>query len=122
MISVLQAQEFAREWIEAWNSHNIDRILEHYSEDFEMTTPMIVLTMNDQTGTLKGKKNVKSYWEKALEKVPDLRFELLDVFISVNSLVIYYKAVFGKRAAEILFFGEDGKVNRSIAHYNEIYF
>jgi len=40
MISVPEAQEFAREWIEAWNSHNIDRILDHYSEDFEMTTPM----------------------------------------------------------------------------------
>jgi len=76
--------------------------------------------MNDQTRTLKGKKNVKPYWEKALERVPDLRFELIDVFIGVNSLVIYYKAVLGKRAAEILFFGEDGKVNRSIAHYNEI--
>lgn len=120
MISVLEAQEFAREWIEAWNSHNIDRILDHYSEDFEMTTPMIVLVMNDQTGTLKGKKNVKPYWEKALEKVPDLWFELLDVFVSVNSLVIYYKAVFGKRAAEVLFFRDDGKVNRSIAHYHEI--
>ena len=98
----------------------IDRILDHYSEDFEMTTPMIVLVMNDQTGTLKGKKNVKPYWEKALEKVPDLWFELLDVFVSVNSLVIYYKAVFGKRAAEVLFFRDDGKVNRSIAHYHEI--
>jgi len=81
---------------------------------------MIVLVMNDQTGTLKGKKNVKPYWEKALEKVPDLWFELLDVFVSVNSLVIYYKAVFGKRAAEVLFFRDDGKVNRSIAHYHEI--
>lgn len=89
MISVLEAQEFAKEWVDAWNSHNIDRILEHYSEDFEMTTPMIVLVMNDQTGTLKGKKNVKPYWKKALERVPDLRFELLDVFVSVNSLVIY---------------------------------
>ncbi|WP_255361909.1 nuclear transport factor 2 family protein [Methanosarcina barkeri] len=98
----------------------MNRILDHYSEDFEMTTPMIVLVMNDQTGTLKGKKNVKPYWEKALERVFDLRFELIDVFVSVNSLVIYYKAVLGKRAAEILFFGKDGKVHRSIAHYNEI--
>ncbi len=36
---------------------------------------MIVLVMNDQTGTLKGKKNVRAYWEKALERVPNLRFE-----------------------------------------------
>ena len=39
MISVLEAREFAETWIDAWNSHNIDSILEHYSEDFEMTTP-----------------------------------------------------------------------------------
>jgi ketosteroid isomerase-like protein len=120
LISVLEAREFAETWINAWNSHNIDRIMEHYSEDLEMTTPMMILVMNDQTGTLKGKKNVRAYWEKALEKVPDLRFELIDVFISVGSLVICYKAVFGKRAAEIFFFGKDGKVNRSIAHYNEV--
>jgi len=35
---------------------------------------MIVLVMNNQTGTLKGKKNVKTFWEKALERVLDLRF------------------------------------------------
>ncbi|WP_230627538.1 nuclear transport factor 2 family protein [Methanosarcina barkeri] len=40
MISLIEAQKFARELIEAWNSHNIDRILDHYSEDFEMTTPI----------------------------------------------------------------------------------
>lgn len=118
MISVPEAEDFANKWICAWNSHNIDRILEHYSEDFDMTTPMIALVMSNKTCTLKGKKNVRAYWEQALGRVPDLQFELLDVLVSVNSLIIYYKAVFGKRAAEIFFFGEDGKVNKSIAHYN----
>jgi hypothetical protein len=122
IISILEAREFAESWIEAWNSHSIDEILEHYSEDFEMTTPMIALVMNNQTGTLKGKNNVKTYWEKALEKVPDIRFELINTFVSVKSLVICYKAVYGKLAAEVFFFGEDGKVIRSIAHYNEVNF
>ena len=31
-----QANEFAAEWIEAWNAHDLDRILSHYTDDFEM--------------------------------------------------------------------------------------
>ena len=34
-------KQFAKEWIESWNSHDIDKILNHYSDDFEITTPMI---------------------------------------------------------------------------------
>ena len=33
---------FGREWIETWNSHDLERILAMYSEDSEMTTDKIV--------------------------------------------------------------------------------
>jgi ketosteroid isomerase-like protein len=36
-----KAKRFAFEWVEAWNRHDIDAVLAHYSDDFEMTTPMI---------------------------------------------------------------------------------
>ncbi len=118
MLTPDQAREFAQEWVAAWNDHDLDRILSHYADDFEMTTPFIVQVMGEPTGTLKGKEKVRAYWAKALERVPDLTFELLDVFSGVNSVTIYYKAVFEKRAAEVLFFDADGKVTRSIAHYD----
>lgn len=38
-----QANEFAAEWIEAWNAHDIDRILSHYTDDFEMNSPLIAI-------------------------------------------------------------------------------
>jgi len=53
----MNAREFAAEWIAAWNSHDLDRILEHYSDDFEITTPMIKMAMGVDTGCLKGKVN-----------------------------------------------------------------
>ena len=31
------AKQFAREWVEAWNDHDLDRVLAHYAEDFEMS-------------------------------------------------------------------------------------
>ena len=35
------AQRFALEWIESWNSHDLERILSHYSDDVEVTSPLI---------------------------------------------------------------------------------
>ena len=120
MMTTQQAHEFAEDWVAAWNSHDLDRILEHYCDDFEMTTPFIVQVMGEPSGTLKGKEEVRAYWAKALDRVPDLRFELLDVFSGVNSMTIHYKAVFEKKAAEVLFFGADGRVTRSVAHYDSV--
>ncbi len=54
---------------------------------------------------------------KALERIPDLHFELIEVLASVNSIAIYYHAVLGKRAVELLFLDNHGKVARGIAHY-----
>ena len=110
-------QNFAQEWIEAWNSHDLDVILSHYSEDFEITSPMIRVAIGIETGTLKGKAKVREYWAAALEKMPDLKFELVNVAESIDSIALYYKSVMGKMAIEIMFFDRDGKVNRAIAHY-----
>ena len=118
MISIKQAQQFAREWVDAWNSHDLKRILSHFADDFQMTSPFIVAMMNEPSGTLKGKEKVRAYWARALERLPDLHFDLIEVLASVGSITIYYHAVRGKRAAEVLFFDDNGKVRRGIAHYN----
>ena len=117
MLSEQQAQTFAKDWIESWNSHDLDRILTHYSDDFEITTPMIKTFLGIETGTLKGKQNIKEYWAEALEKLPDLYLELVDVVISIESIALYYKTVMGKMAIEVMFFDSSGNINKAIAHY-----
>lgn len=115
----MNAKEFAKDWIDSWNSHNLDDILSHYSEDIEVTTPMIKLAGGIDSGTLKGKEAVGEYWKKALTKIPDLKFELIDVTESVESVALYYKSVMNKKAIEVMFFDKNGKVNKMIAHYTE---
>lgn len=34
------AQQFAKEWVQAWNNHDIEAILSHYTEDFEIESPI----------------------------------------------------------------------------------
>ncbi|MCT3786707.1 nuclear transport factor 2 family protein [Elizabethkingia anophelis] len=112
-----KAQQFAQTWIEAWNSHDMNAILNHYSEDIEITTPMIKMALGEGDGSLKGKEAVADYWRRALDKMPDLHFELYDVTEGVGSVALYYKSVMDKKAVEVMFFNEEGKVNKMFAHY-----
>jgi hypothetical protein len=116
MIDKAFSAHFAREWIDSWNSHDLGQILSHYSDDFEMSSPLIIDIVGEASGMLKGKAAVGTYWKKALQLVPDLRFELLETLIGVNSLTVYYKSVRGL-SAEVLHFDLDGKVVRAYAHY-----
>ena len=49
--------KFSLEWVEAWNEHDLDKIMTHYA-DFEMSSPVIKNIMNIESGIIKGKKEV----------------------------------------------------------------
>jgi hypothetical protein len=111
------AAKFAHEWIEAWNARDLDRILSHYSDDFEMSSPFIAQVVGEKSGTLKGREAVRAYWQKAVARTSQLRFELLGVMTGVNSVVIHYQGPRGD-SAEVFQFQENGKVVRAFAHYS----
>lgn len=116
----MEAEKFAKEWVYSWNSHDLDEIMKHYADDIEITTPMIKLAAGIESGSLQGKKQVRAYWEKALSKIPDLHFELVDVTSGVDSVALYYKSVMNKIAIEVMFFDHNGLVNKMIAHYTDL--
>jgi hypothetical protein len=110
------AERFAAEWVTAWNNHDLEAILTHYTDDFEMTSPIIQRLMGEPTGKLKGKEAVGAYWAKALAGLPDLHFDLISILRGVKTITLYYQGHRGF-SAEVFFFNENGKVFKSFAHY-----
>ena len=82
-------QEFAQMWINAWNSHDLEDILSHYSDDIEITTPMIAMATGGKESSLKGKEAVRKYWKKALDKFPNLHFDLIHSTAGVDSVALF---------------------------------
>lgn len=117
MLDKAKAEAFASEWIAVWNSHDLQRILAHYSEDFEFSSPFIIEVAGEPSGILRGKQAVGAYWAKALARIPNLHFTLESVLWGIQSLVIHYRRHDGRMASEWFEFGADGKVARSAAHY-----
>lgn len=107
---------FARSWIDAWNAHDLDAVLAHYSDDFEFSSPLIRQIAGEASGRLKGKKAVRAYWRAALARMPDLRFELVDVLAGIDGLLILYRGQRGL-SAEVFEFDANGQVRRGQALY-----
>ena len=117
MIEQTWANEFAKEWIDAWNSHDLDRILSHYVDDFEMSSPLIIERKKDPSGVLRGKLAIRDYWAIGLAAIPPLQFELIDVHVGVNTIGILYRSVGRRRVIELLTFNENKEVIRGSGLY-----
>lgn len=63
-VTQAQADALAQEWIEAWNRHDIDAVLTHYSDDVIFTSPFAIEFAGKEDGTVHGKKELRAYWEK----------------------------------------------------------
>lgn len=116
MIDKEFANQFATEWIASWSAHDLNRILAHYTDDFEMSSPGIIRVADEPSDRLKGKEKIGAYWAKAFQIFPELHFELLTTLIGVNSITLYYKGVLGL-SAEVFYFTPEGKVSSAYAHY-----
>ena len=113
------ANEFSTAWINAWNAHDIEAVLNHYTDDFEIITPMAEKILGSGKKSVRGKENVRIYWEKGMQLIPDLHFKLLQVFVGIESLAIYYQnTATNTKAVENLFFNKDGYVYKSIVMYS----
>jgi hypothetical protein len=110
------AERFADDWIAAWNAHDLERVLAHYTPSFEMASPRIVDIAGEPSGVLRGDA-VRAYWTKALSVNPNLHFEKLGVFVGPRSVAIHYTNQLGKPAVEVFQFDDRGRVERAAAHY-----
>ena len=120
MIDRAWAKQFAEDWIEAWNAHDLERILSHYTDDFVMSSPLIIERMGVTEGVLKGKDAVRPYWQGGLEARPPLHFDLRDVLVGVNTIAIYYHSTTRNRmVAEVLTLNAQGQVVSGAGLYGD---
>lgn len=109
------ARAFAHEWIEAWNAHDVDRVLSHYAREIEFLSPIAQRRVGN--GRVEGIDALAKYWRGALAALPYLKFELETVLLGHECLTILYRNHVDQRVAETVEFGPSGKVVRSSACY-----
>lgn len=117
MLDTIDFGQHAQRWVAAWNAHDLERILEHYTDEVEFHSPFINRLTGNAAGRLHGKAALREYFARALTAFPALKFEFIRLYPGVRSCVLEYRSVNNLRAAETMEFDASGKVSRALAHY-----
>src|SRR5476649_1022797 len=97
-----EAQTFAESWLQAWNAHDLDAVLSHFTDDVVFTSPIAAKIVEGSEGVIRGKAALREYWQEGLRRIPDLRFELLGIYVGQTTLVINYRNQSGGLVNEVL--------------------
>lgn len=116
MPSQPEAETFARQWLQAWNSRDVERILALYAEDVELRSPVAARQAAAPSGVLQGKAALRGYVERLLQQVADLHLQPERVYAGVDSVVLCYRGP-AAQVAETLELDAAGKVRRVLAHF-----
>jgi ketosteroid isomerase-like protein len=100
-------QDFAAAWVQAWNDHDVEAVLAHFHDDVLFSSPVAARLLPDTGGVVRGKAALRDYWVTALGLLPDLHFELIDVYRGESLLVINYRNHRGESVNEVLIFDGD---------------
>jgi SnoaL-like protein len=115
-MATLSSDAFARAWIQAWNSRDLEALLSHYADDIAFSSPLVVKLLGEASGTVHGKKNLREYFVKALAAFPgDLGLQFLGFYQGVESVVVHFE-VRGRRGVEVMEMNRAGLVRRALAH------
>jgi hypothetical protein len=110
---------FAQDWVDAWNSHDLERILLHYDDEVVLVSPVASKLLGGD-GTVRGKSALRQYFLRGLEAFPELRFELIDALWGTETIVVYYvNNVRGSKTAEVMLLNAAGRIGRVWANYDQ---
>ena len=113
------AREFAQDWVDAWNSHDLERILTHYDDEVILASP-VALRLLGGDGAVRGKAALREYFLRGLEAFPDIHFDLIDALWGTETIVVcYLNNVRGNKTAEVMLLNPTGKIGRVWANYDQ---
>ncbi len=77
-------------WIDAFNAHDVDRLVALYADDCTHTSPKIRALHPETGGKLVGKAALTTWWNEAIARLPGLRYELVRLTANAERVVLEY--------------------------------
>jgi ketosteroid isomerase-like protein len=116
-LDAAEGRRLAEEWVAAWNGHDLDQIMALYADGVVFQTPTIIDTLGIPDGRVAGKERLCEHFDRGLQRVGDLHFELDDVYVGVRSVAITYRWRDGTAVCEMHEYDQERLIERVQALY-----
>jgi SnoaL-like domain len=110
-------REHADRWLDAWNAHDLDAILELYAEEIDFASPTVAALGGPEGGRLSGHEELRAHFARGLERAPGLAFTEEALLVGTGGYALVYRREDGARVVESIELDEDGQAIRARAFY-----
>jgi hypothetical protein len=77
-------------WFEAFNAHDLERLLALYHDDAEHYSPKLKLRKPETNGFIKGKSALRSWWRDSFDRLPSLKYEVVSLTANDERVFMEY--------------------------------
>ncbi|AWA29553.1 nuclear transport factor 2 family protein [Flavobacterium magnum] len=115
-----QNENIARQWFDAFNNHDLERLLSLYDDNAIHFSPKLRLRKPESDGFVKGKAALHDWWEDAFTRLPQLHYRVTSLTANGQRVFMeYVRSVPGEAdmaVAEVLEI-KNGKITASRVYH-----
>lgn len=111
----------ARKWFEAFNEHDLEKLLRLYDEHAKHYSPKLKIREPLTKGYIVGKEQLRSWWRDAFERLPTLHYRVQTLTADQERVFMEYtRQVTGEEdmlVAEVLEINSKGVISASRVYH-----
>jgi predicted SnoaL-like aldol condensation-catalyzing enzyme len=105
----------AHSWFEAFNTHNLEKLLSLYDDEAEHFSPKLKVRHPETNGLVKGRNALHSWWQDAFERLPSLHYKVTSLTANSDRVFMEYIRIVDNEAEMLIAEVLEIKENKIIA-------
>jgi len=114
-----QNKQIALKWFEAFNEHNLEKLLSLYDDNAEHYSPKLKTRQPETKGLVKGRDALRSWWKDSFDRLPSLRYEVKKLTADDEQVFMeYIRHVDGEEDLKV---GEVLEIKEGLIVFSRVY-
>ncbi len=80
----------AHAWFEAFNAHNLDKLLSLYDDEATHYSPKLKAAQPETNGFIEGKLALQNWWKEAFANLPTLQYHVTSLTANTDRVFMEY--------------------------------
>jgi hypothetical protein len=80
----------AHAWFEAFNAHNLDKLLSLYDDEATHFSPKLKIKHPETNGLVTGKNALRTWWQESFEQLPTLNYKVTSLTANDDRVFMEY--------------------------------
>ena len=77
-------------WFEAFNAHNLEKLLSLYDDEAKHFSPKLKIRQPETNGLVAGKEALRTWWQDAFERLPSLHYKVTSLTSNADRVFMEY--------------------------------